>query len=271
MVEEERSSSLNPKQQMSIVVDRPRPGLLGKVSGLARAAVISAALAGAFVGGVCVYDDVARVSSVEFAGNVEASDAQLRHLANVTEGEALVFVDLDDVIAGVTQHPWVDQATVSRAWPDRVIIDVVEHEDVLLVAHQGLYRVNGEGELFVRARSSDLDLPVLTGLDDHLVEVYPAVGQRVIRDALVVHGALRDTNTDLVDQLSEIHFDRQLGFQLKLRNGTVVSLGFQSPADALGRLARLRDAGLDLGTPHEVDLDLIGLAVATPVAALDAT
>ncbi|MCP4804102.1 MAG: FtsQ-type POTRA domain-containing protein [Proteobacteria bacterium] len=233
--------------------------------------MITTTLMGVMVGGVCLYDDVARVSAVEVIGNVEAADVGVRHLADVTEGEALVFVDLEDVIEGVTQHPWIDEATVSRAWPDRIVIEVVEHTDVLLVAHQGLYRVNGEGELFVRARSSDLDLPVLTGLDDQLVERYPAVGRRIVREGLVVHGAVRDTNPDLVDELSEIHFDRQLGFSLKLRNATVIDLGFQPPAEALDRLALLRESGLDLSSPHEVDLDLVGLAIATPVAVLDAT
>lgn len=255
---------------MSIVVDRPRAGLLGKVSGLGRAAVITSALACVTVGGVCLYDDVARVASVEVVGNVEVSSTAVRHLADVTEGESLLFVDLDDVIAGVNGHPWVAETTVSRTL-DGLVIEVTEHDDVLLLAHQGLYRVNGEGEIFVRARSSDLDLPILTGLDDQLVERYPAVGERIILEALVVHGAVRDAHPDLVDQLSEIHFDRQLGFSLKLRNGSVVSLGFQPPVEALSRLARLRDAGLDLSTPHEVDLDLVDLAVATPLAALDAT
>jgi len=223
------------------------------------------ALTSAACGLTCLYDDVGRVGAVEVYGNAQASDVALRHLADVRRGESLAFVDLGDVVDGVVHHPWVAEATVYRAWPDRIVIEVQEHDDVLLLAHRGLYRVNGEGELFVRARTGDLDRPILTGLSPTLVDDYPGVAKRILREALVVHGAVRDCAVLSTDDLSEIHFDAALGFTLRLRNNSAIHLGFQPPHEPLARLEQMVGAGLDLSEPHEIDLDLVGLAVATPL------
>lgn len=249
---------------MSIVMDRPS-GLRARFRNLARAGFVTLALTCASCLLMCVYDDVARVGAVEVHGNAEVSDVALRHLADVQVGESLALVDLADVVAGVDRHPWIAEATVYRAWPDRVVIEVREHEDVLLLAHRGLYRVNAEGELFVRARSGDLDRPVLTGLSPALVDEHPGVARRIVRDALAVHGAVRDCAVLAEDDLSEIHFDAALGFTLRLRNNSAIHLGFQPPHEPLARLERMVGAGLDLNHVLEIDLDLNGLAVATPL------
>ena len=133
--------------------------------------------------------------------------------------------------------------------------------------HAGhLYRVNPSGEVFLRARGDGLDRPVLTGLDDRLVEQYGPVARRIVLDALHILDLVGESGVIQPDDLSELHFDEALGFTLLLRNGGLLRFGFRDPAQQLLRLGVMARNGLDLSVPHHIDLDLDGLAVATPLS-----
>ena len=56
------------------------------------------------------------------------------------------------------------------------------------------------------------------------------------------------------------------GFTVVLRSGSELLLGWHAPEAPFERLARMVDAGLDLGTPHRIDLASDRLAIATPLA-----
>ncbi len=207
-----------------------------------------------------------RVSDITVEGNHRASTISLRHLADVRAGDSLLTADLDQVVAGVNRHPWVESATVRRIFPDRLHVTVVEHDTALLLLQRGLYRVSADGEIFARARSADLDLPVLTGLDPDLADASPAAARGVLRQALRTVEVLEETAALPVEDISEVAFDPDLGFSLVLRNGSRLHLGYRDPAVQASRLIAMTGAGLDLTSPHEVDLDLDGLAVATPLS-----
>ena len=51
-----------------------------------------------------------RVSDVTFAGQVNASEPALRHLANVRVGTHIFDLDLHAVVREVERHPWVRRA-----------------------------------------------------------------------------------------------------------------------------------------------------------------
>jgi hypothetical protein len=70
--------------------------------------------------------------------------------------------------------------------------------------------------------------------------------------------------------ISEIRFDDHLGYHVVTRAGSELILGFGSPGDALSRLDRLLEAGLDLSAPQRVDLDAGSVAIATPLPDLRA-
>lgn len=238
-----------------------------RLRGLVRAGLGAGLLAGLGVWAIAHYDEFARVQAVEVVGGHHATPAAVRHLADIRAGGPLLMVDLERVVAQVMEHPWVAEATVSVRFPGVVEIAVREHEDPLLLLHPtGLFRVNPEGEVFVRARSTGLDRPVLTGLDATLTDEHPAVGQRVVREALVWVDRVAASGFLDPEQLSEVHFDRALGYTLRLRNGSNLHMGFRDPAAQLERLRAMVEAGLDLRVPHRIDLDMDGLAVATPLA-----
>ncbi|MED5370448.1 MAG: FtsQ-type POTRA domain-containing protein [Myxococcota bacterium] len=244
-----------------------RPAWVSVVLSLTKVGAVTLALSGLAVFGVTRYPELARVQSVQVNGAVHSGQGAVRHLADIRVGESLLLLDTERTLAQVESHPWVDRVTLHRELGGEVVIEVVEHrERMLLSTHRGLYRVNDRGEPFVRARTTGLDLPVLTGLSPELLDQQGPLAQRVVRDALQLLDAWEQSPHLSSDSLSELHFDPLLGFSVLLRNGTRIRMGYRSPDQAISRLEAMLDHGLDLSQPLDVDLDMDGMAVAAPLA-----
>ena len=54
------------------------------------------------------------VERVDFEGNVRATPAELRHLADIRNGTTIWGVDLDRVSSNVRRHPWVKRVEAER-------------------------------------------------------------------------------------------------------------------------------------------------------------
>lgn len=235
--------------------------------------LFAAALAGlgALAGRALATNPAWRVSEVRFVGASRASEAELRHLSDLRGGTHLLSADLDRAVSGVRRHPWVRSATARRAYPGIVEIELAEFQPVLLLALDRLWYVDADGVPFKPAATDDLDYPVLTGLDPALADARPEIGRAVVTGALAVLRAWESRAPASKDEdsadlaASEIHFSASHGFDLVLRSGTRLILGFGDPSESLARLDRLVAAGLDLTQPKRVDLDMDTVAVATPL------
>lgn len=149
--------------------------------------------------------------------------------------------------------------------PGVVEIEVVEHQPKLLLALDELWFLDGDGRPYARAGSAALDLPVITGLDQAFVDGDPEHARAVVWAAgRVLGSAVTDAGIAEID-VSEIHFDRLHGFELVLRSGTRLVVGYGNPSVPLQRVPALCNAGLDLATPQLVDLDSERVAIATPL------
>jgi len=213
--------------------------------------------------------ELTRCHVIEVTGNERATAAEVRHLADIALGSPLVGVDLVAAAGGAERHPWVAHAEVRRAFPDRVVIDVRERVPTALLLLDDLYVVDAEGNPFRKAVGVSLDLPVITGIPLSFADEQPDLARRIIRDALDILAQGADEGGAAAGNItrnavSEVRFDRRAGYMVIQRNGGEVLLGFE-PKAALGRLARLSREGVDLSTPHRVDLGSPRLAVVTPL------
>lgn len=77
------------------------------------------------------------VRSVQVDGVAILPTAQVREAAGVEEGTPLLRVDVDAAEAGVAALPQVAAVEVTRGWPDRVVITVVERVPVAVVGDPG--------------------------------------------------------------------------------------------------------------------------------------
>ncbi len=211
------------------------------------------------------HGDTFQVQEVRFVGNSRAGDVHLKHLADIRLGTHLFQADLDRAINGVTAHPWVDSASARRRFPGAIEIQIEEHHPRMLLALENLWFVDERGDIFKRADTESLDYPAITGIEPTLFDEHPSIARAIVSEAITLFDAISTDEELSSTELSEIHFDDQTGFELVLRSGTRVIVGFSDPAPALDRLSRMRAHGLDLSSPQRIDLDVGSVAIATPL------
>ena len=76
---------------------------------------------------------ILKVTSFEVVGNDHVAAEEVEQASGVVKGSNLVRLDAREAAHGVASLPWVESATVSRAFPSTVQIELVEHEAVAYV------------------------------------------------------------------------------------------------------------------------------------------
>jgi len=93
---------------------------------------------------------ILKVSSFEVEGNEHVAAEDAEQASGVATGSNLVRLNAREAAQGVASLPWVESATVSRAFPSTVHISVVEHEAVAYVEDGGrTVLVDDKGKEFV--------------------------------------------------------------------------------------------------------------------------
>jgi hypothetical protein len=212
---------------------------------------------------------------LEFVGNEQATQAQLRHLADFRNGTTIWSADLERVAAGVKRHPWVSAVRVERRFPASLVVRVEEYTPVALLAwNDGLYYVDDSGVPFLRARSNDLDYPVITGVDSALDESHPDLSRWALHDALWLVDQLESRDILARARVSEVTFSRSRGFTVHTtgaipgRPTARILVGFGDYDRQLRHLAALVQQGVQLTEPLQVDVAPPSVAIVRPLDAV---
>lgn len=108
------------------------------------------------------FSSVLAVNGVTVEGVTGSQAQQVRQVAKVPVGSPLARVDLDAIAKRVRSLVVVDHVDVSRAWPDKVRIDVTRRAAVAVVARNGGFEaVDENGVLFKRYPTRPAGLPVV--------------------------------------------------------------------------------------------------------------
>ena len=175
------------------------------------------AVAGVVAGGIWLvfFSSVLAVQGVRVEGAEVLDPREVRSVAAVPTGSPLATVDLDAVKQRVERLTPVEDVDVSRAWPDKVRIDLTEREAVAVVISDGAVQgVDAAGVVFRRYPSRPPSLP--------LVRTTLRTDTAALAEATRVVGALPDDLRARVRYVSVATVDT---ISLRLRNGKVVRWG----------------------------------------------
>ena len=135
------------------------------------------------------------VQELSISGNTVVPSEVFWEVVGIEVGAPMISIDLHDALEVVTRVDWVDSAQVSRQWPNRVSIKVVEKVPVAIwETTEGPLFIDAKGEVFGdKYMEMFPDLPVLRGAGaDHrfpelrgVLERSPVIGVDFVEATLL--------------------------------------------------------------------------------------
>ncbi|SDF55786.1 cell division protein FtsQ [Blastococcus aurantiacus] len=174
------------------------------------------------------------VRSVQVDGATTLPAALVREAAGIEDGRSLLRVDVDAARDAVAELPQVESVTVTRGWPSRVVITLVERTPLAVVGEAGRRSLLDErGVVFDTVTGEPPAGVVPLSVRD------PGPEDEATRAALGAIAALPDP---VREQVAEAAAENAESVALTLKDGTVVRWG---GADESGKKAEILAALLD--------------------------
>ncbi len=185
------------------------------------AAVGLVAVVGAWTAWQRVFaSDSLRVGRLEVRGSHFLSEGEVRELVGPAVGESILALDIEALKARLRASPWVADATVTRALPDTVRVEIHERVPLALAELDRLYLMDQDGGLIdiYGPRTGAFDLPIVRGL--------LGVEQESRRNRARRAGALLADLAELASEISEVYVEPSGDLRVVLRGpGEVLLFG----------------------------------------------
>ncbi|TNF24310.1 MAG: FtsQ-type POTRA domain-containing protein [Deltaproteobacteria bacterium] len=142
------------------------------------------------------------VHEILVEGNRRLSYDAIREALEVEPDTQLLATDLDAMQERCEAQAWVSWCRVRRELPDRLVVELVEHEPAAWLALGELTLVDSAGAVFATAAAADavgasaLDLPIITG---------------IAADALATPAGRAETESRLRGVLNVLELYRSMG------------------------------------------------------------
>ena len=157
---------------------------------------------------------------LEVRGSHFLSEGEVRELVGPAVGENILALDIEALKARLRASPWVADATVTRALPDTVRVEIRERVPLALAELDRLYLMDEDGGLIdiYGPRTGAFDLPIVRGL--------VGVEEESRRDRARRAGALLADLAELGSEVSEVYVEPSGDLRVVLRGpGEVLLFG----------------------------------------------
>ncbi|TBV83262.1 MAG: FtsQ-type POTRA domain-containing protein [Desulfobulbaceae bacterium] len=225
---------------------------------IGRLAVLGVALACLLalvvLGGLLVWQQLGQsaffqITAIRIDGCVRITQKQVLALSGVDVHSNLLALSPRRIRTKIEAHDWIESATVSRKWPNRLQITVRERQPLALLSlPEGLYYTDHFAKPFARALPGDLDFPVITGLSSW--DGLPNRQRQAVKQALnLIRLADRGGVVLPAQGISEINIDADGAmimflvsrpFPIYLGKSPAVSLNYHRLVRVLSQLHRER-------------------------------
>jgi len=247
----------------------PRKLLL--VCCLAAALVLFQQSGGIGLFGILLQDiDYFKLTSIQVEGCYNSTADEIRKASGIRISSSIFSADEAEVARRVKENSlWVKRVTVTRQWPDTVILNVEEYEPYALIAVGNdevaeLYYIDRYGTTFIKTDyGMDLDYPVITGLES---EADSDELGRQLKAPLDLLKLIGSNNPNLpIQSISEVHVDEEEGMVLHLvEHPFPIFFGSEEIRKKYYRLRKVlemlykpRKTGMDIGRVAYIKMDYL--------------
>ena len=105
------------------------------------------------------------VGEVRVTGQVNTELKQVRAALGLYDGQSIVSLDLENMLARVEDLPWVKKATLTKVMPDALKVTLVEHEAAALWQDRDVFYLVDQGGQIITSQGLEkyADLPHVVG------------------------------------------------------------------------------------------------------------
>ena len=127
---------------------------------------LSGLLVGSGWGAWLVFEKVdAPIGAILVRGQyTQVDQAQIQKMVEPLLSGGFISLDLQRIRDGLEQHPWIEEASISRQWPDSLVIRLVEEVPIARWGNSAFLNHRGE-RLEIGDNSMLSHLPVLEGVE----------------------------------------------------------------------------------------------------------
>ncbi len=184
-------------------------------------------------------DSFFRVKEVEVRGCRKISERSILSLAKIEGMPNLFTLSLKEISERVETHPWVDQVTLRKVFPHRVLILIEERRPIAILQLEEPFYIDGKGVIFSRVGDRDeYNFPMLTGLSRQTLDQDPALAKQLIINALEFLKIMNQERTPPLEEISEIRMEKVFGIRcFTMSEGVEVKMGWDQYGEKLRRLS----------------------------------
>lgn len=200
------------------------------------------------------------VNTVRVEQQSRVDEGDILAASDIRIGDGIFDLDLHLIGRKIEENPWIAKAEVKRAFPDEIIIRVVERAPEAIADMGYLYYVDASGNVFKLLDGTDrLDFPVISGISREDMLNHPDEVQGNLRKALALLDLLGGRQTFTLEDVSEVHVDPDEGLTLfTLVGGVPIKMGMGDYEYKLRRLEQVyEDLEPRLSALKYIDLNVI--------------
>ena len=178
-------------------------------------------------------DDWLPIQSVKIEGEFDFLDKkQLQDQAIPVVNGGFFNVNLPEVRVALVNLPWVEDVSVRRLWPDKLLVRVIEKKPVVMWGDNGV--ISSKGKLFTPLKKPTVELPHLSGPEgQHKV---------MLQELARMQAWLLETGL----YIKSIDLNARRSWTLKMTSGMELRLGRKQMHERLNRFVSVYKETLEV-------------------------
>ncbi len=183
--------------------------------------------AGLIIGAIALYSsDFTAIEKVQVEGATHLTDEEVTQAAQVPAGSTLLRLDKTTIIANLEAEPWIASATITREFPNKIVLHIEEEEAAAVVKVGKNWWVISKGCTWLSlATKAERKEYLRVASVDSSVET-PVAGAATDDSGITAADQLlSEISVDYRDAIKRISADSAAKLSMKLRNGVQVAWG----------------------------------------------
>ncbi|MEA1985915.1 MAG: FtsQ-type POTRA domain-containing protein [Candidatus Marinimicrobia bacterium] len=149
------------------------------------------------------------IDEIFVTGNHELTKNEVIKISKINKGENIFSVKIGETINIIKEEPYIKYAFVSRIFPNKIMINIIERKPVALIKMDEIYSFDIYGILLPKPTRTKNDLPQITGVESiYKFEFGKSSVHLQIRQGVYIIAQISNYFKNINSFISELYWDK---------------------------------------------------------------